>query len=147
MAQRSTAVHAWESLFRAQVQVMRVLSDEFPTHSISITEYDILFNLSREPERSARLRLLNSRVLLSQPSVSRMVDRLVARGYVEKTQDEKDGRGTIVHMTDAGYREFRSVAVKHMESIARVMQAALSDDDLTQLTELTTKVRTATEGC
>ncbi|MCW4456758.1 MarR family winged helix-turn-helix transcriptional regulator [Microbacterium sp. MPKO10] len=147
MPKRSTAVYAWESLFRAQVQVMRVLNDEFPTHSISINEYDILFNLSLEPEHSARLRLLNSRVLLSQPSVSRMVDRLVERGYVEKVQDASDGRGTIVHMTDAGYREFRSIAVKHMASITNVMQAALTDDELTQLTELTTKVRTTTAGC
>ncbi|GAB2522662.1 MarR family winged helix-turn-helix transcriptional regulator [Paramicrobacterium agarici] len=147
MSQRATAVHAWESLFRAQVQVMRVLSEEFPTQSMSLTEYDILFNLSREPEQSARLRLLNSRVLLSQPSVSRMVDRLAARGFVEKIQDAKDGRGTIVRMTKLGYREFRSVAVKHMESITDVMAAALSDDELTQLTELTTKVRRTTEGC
>lgn len=146
MSQRSTAVHAWESLFRAQVYVMRVLNEEFPTHSISITEYDILFNLSREPDRSARLRVLNSRVLLSQPSVSRMVDRLADRGYVEKVQDATDGRGTIVQMTDAGYREFRSVAVAHMASITAIMREALSDDELIQLTELTTKVRTATQG-
>ncbi|WP_437584011.1 MarR family winged helix-turn-helix transcriptional regulator [Paramicrobacterium sp. CJ85] len=144
MSQRATAVHAWESLFRAQVQVMRILHEEFPPGDISLNEYDILFNLSREPERSARLRDLNKIVLLSQPSVSRMIDRLVAKGYVKKGADEKDGRSTIVTMTDAGYDEYRRIAVKHMEAITDTMTAALSAAELERLTQLTTKLRNAT---
>ncbi|KZX20546.1 MarR family winged helix-turn-helix transcriptional regulator [Rathayibacter tanaceti] len=94
------AVTAWESLFRAQVHVMRALSSEFPSKEISLNEYDVLFNLTRQPERRARLRDLNKHVLLSQPSVSRLIDRLAARGHVEKSEDPADARGTIIAITD-----------------------------------------------
>ena len=81
--QRALAVQAWESLFRAQVSVMRQLASEFPKGEISIAEYDVLFTLSTEPGRQLRARDLGRNVLLTQPSVSRMTDRLVRRGLVE----------------------------------------------------------------
>ena len=56
MTEKSLAVDAWESLFRAQVSVLRRLTAEFPTHEISFTEYDVLFNLSRAEGRCLRIR-------------------------------------------------------------------------------------------
>ncbi|SEB43901.1 DNA-binding transcriptional regulator, MarR family [Paramicrobacterium humi] len=146
MPQRSTAVNAWESLFRAQVQVMRELHDDFPANTISLNEYDVLFNLSRQPDHSARLRDINKLVLLSQPSVSRLIDRLAARGYVEKRSDSCDRRGTIVRITEAGFAMYRTVAVKHMASISEVMTRMLNDDELRELTALTDKVRAGTRS-
>jgi len=138
---KTLAIDAWESLFRAQVSVLRQLSAEFPTAEISFTEYDVLFNLSRQPERRMRIRDLIPHLLLSQPSVSRMIDRLAARGLVEKCPDPSDARGTIVALTDEGYRLFTRVAVVHAESIARRVGGTLSGEDLTHLTELCDRLR------
>jgi len=113
---------------------------EFPPGDLSFNEYDVLFNLSRQPERQLRIRDLNTHLLLTQPSVSRLVDRLVARQLVRKAPDPGDGRGTIVFLTDAGYEQFRAVAVTHAESIHRRM-GALSTDELNTLTGLTDKLR------
>ncbi|GAB3617329.1 MarR family winged helix-turn-helix transcriptional regulator [Okibacterium endophyticum] len=140
MASKSQAVATWESLFRAQVQVMRRLAADFPTHEMSLNEYDVLFNLSLQPERAARLRDLNELVFLSQPSVSRLVDRLVARGIVIKEQDPDDRRGTIVRMTAAGFDAYRRVAAAHIDTIANVVGDRLSDDELKQLRSLTDRL-------
>ena len=59
MVDRAVAVAAWESLFRAQVAIMRSLAEEFPSREISFNEYDVMFNLSRQADRSIRLRDLN----------------------------------------------------------------------------------------
>ena len=99
MTDRELAVAAWESLFRAQVGVIRVLASEFPTRTMSLNEYDVLFNLSLQPNHRARLRDINELVLLSQPSVSRLIDRLVARGLVSKHPDPTDKRQVIVALT------------------------------------------------
>lgn len=141
MTDRELAVAAWESLFRAQVGVIRVLASEFPTRTMSLNEYDVLFNLSLQPERRARLRDINQLVLLSQPSVSRLIDRLVARGYVSKHPDPTDKRGTIVAITDAGFTQYREVARLHMQTITDLMGSALDDDELKQLERLTAKLR------
>lgn len=141
MSQKSLAVDAWEALFRAQVSILRQLNAEFPSGEVSLNEYDVLFNLSRQPDRRLRIRDLNRHLLLTQPSVSRMVDRLVSKRLVEKTTDPADGRGTIVGLTDAGYAMFRSVAVTHAESIAEHVGSALTARELVQLTELCRKLR------
>jgi DNA-binding MarR family transcriptional regulator len=143
VADRATAVAAWEALFRAQVSIMRGLSAEFPTQLMSLNEYDVLFNISRAPGRRLRLKELNRHVLISQPSVSRLVDRLVARGLVEKTDDPLDGRGTIVQLTPQGFEEFRRAAIHHMHAITDRVGSALDDDDLHRLIELCDRLRAA----
>jgi DNA-binding MarR family transcriptional regulator len=142
--ERAASVNAWEALFRAQVTVLRELHTEFPTGHLSLNEYDVLFNLSRQPNRQLRLRDLNRHLLLTQPSVSRLVDRLTSRGLLRKENDPADGRATVVCLTDAGYRLFLTVAAPHSDSIARQL-AALSPDELATLTAITDKLRRSIE--
>lgn len=141
MTEKALAVDAWESLFRAQVSVLRRLTAEFPTAEISFTEYDVLFNLSKAPDRRLRIRDLIPHLLLSQPSVSRLIDRLAARGYVDKLPDERDARGTVVALRPEGFELFRRIAVVHAESIAQRVGSRLSPDELVQLTALCDKLR------
>ncbi|KQO83101.1 MULTISPECIES: MarR family winged helix-turn-helix transcriptional regulator [unclassified Frigoribacterium] len=140
MSETSVAVGAWEALFRAQVSVMRELNDCFPTQEISFNEYDVLFNLSNQPERRARIRDLTRHLLLTQPSISRMVDRLTARGIVEKLNDPADARGIIVALTDHGYELYRRTAVAHAATIRRRVGGSLPHDDLVALTDLCTRL-------
>ena len=141
MAERAVTVAAWESLFRAQVTIMRALAAEFPSEIISLNEYDVLFNITRAPGRRLRLKDLNRSVLITQPSVSRLVDRLASRGLVTKIHDPEDGRGTIVAITEEGFELFRRVAYTHVDAITRHVGNSLSDDELRTLTELCDRLR------
>ncbi|MFC4244217.1 MarR family winged helix-turn-helix transcriptional regulator [Gryllotalpicola reticulitermitis] len=141
MRDEARSVAAWEALFRAQVAVMRRLGADFPRNDISFNEYDVMFTLTRAANRALRLRDLTRAVLLTQPSVSRLVDRLAARGLVDKLPDETDARGTVIRLTDAGRDAFHAVARVHGASIDRIVGDALSPDELEQLTRLTTKLR------
>ncbi len=141
MSERGITVAAWESLFRAQVTVMRALAAEFPSEIISLNEYDVLFNITRAPGRRLRLKELNRAVLITQPSVSRLVDRLAARGLLAKSHDPDDGRGTIVSITEEGFALFRRVALAHMDAISRHVGTALDEPELRQLTELCNRLR------
>ena len=88
-----------------------------------------------------RIRDLIPHLLLSQPSVSRLIDRLAARGLVEKLPDENDARGTIVALTADGWELFKRVAVVHADSIARRVGGALTPDELEQLAALCRRLR------
>ncbi|MGG7307789.1 MarR family winged helix-turn-helix transcriptional regulator [Curtobacterium sp. AB451] len=142
-SEKATAVAAWEALFRAQVTVMRALNADFPGGEISFNEYDVCFNLSTQPGRRCRMRELTSHLLLTQPSVSRLVDRLTARGIVEKQPDPADARGVIVALTPHGFDVYRAVAVQHAQTIVDQVGAGLDEAELRTLTELCTKLRTA----
>jgi DNA-binding MarR family transcriptional regulator len=141
MSDRALTVAAWESLFRAQVTIMRALASEFPSEVISLNEYDVLFNITRAPGRRLRLKDLNRNVLITQPSVSRLVDRLAARGLLAKTHDPEDGRGTLVAITDEGFTLFRRVAITHVQAINRHVGAGLDEGELRTLTELCDRLR------
>ncbi len=140
MSDRSEAVDAWEALYRAQVAVLRQIRAEFPDDGISLTEYDVLFNLSRQSGHALRIRDLNKHLLLTQPSVSRLLDRLVARDLVTKSGDPDDARGTVVTLTAEGLAEFRRVGARHSHSIAQKM-TVLSSQELRDLIEISNKLR------
>ncbi|MEV8267255.1 MarR family winged helix-turn-helix transcriptional regulator [Microbacterium sp. NPDC076911] len=142
MTDRRLAIDAWESLFRAQHGVFAEISDDFDD-TLSQEEYDVLLTVTRGEDLTARLRDVTGNMLISQPSVSRLVDRMTARGLLTKCPDPHDGRGSLVRATDEGSALFRRIASRHGASIARRM-AVLSDEELQQLRALTTKLRHVT---
>lgn len=135
----ATPVDAWEALFRAQVSVMRDLRMDFTSQGMTMNEYDVLFNVAREPERRIRLRELNRNVLITQSSVSRLVDRLVARGLLEKCGDPDDARGAICCLTPFGLEEFQRSGAVHMRSIEERL-GVLDESELAALQSICGKL-------
>lgn len=140
MTDRKLALASWESLFRAQHELFAAMASDFDGAPVTQPEYDVLLTVTRAPGMSARLKDVTSNMLISQPSVSRLVDRMVAKGLISKCADPDDGRGAVITATDAGARAFRTVATAHGRSIAQRM-SALDDDELTELKRLTDKLR------
>ena len=116
-----------------------MLSD-FEHSNITQAEYDVLLTVTRSPDMTARLRDITSNMLISQPSVSRLVDRMVTRGLVAKCADPDDGRGALIRATDEGAKAFRALATVHGCSIADRM-SRLDDDELRALRDLAEKLR------
>lgn len=137
------AAEAWESLFRAQVALMRRFAEDDIWHPITMREYDVLFTLSGCRDAGLRLNELNREVLMSQPSLSRMVERLAARGLVSRQSVEADKRGTLVTLTDAGAGLQKTIGRRHVESIRKYLAPALADDELETLLRLCEKLRFA----
>lgn len=140
---RKLATDAWESLLRSQVAMMRELNKQPLFKEVGSREYDVLFNLSRCPSGWLRLNELNDHVLLTQPSISRMVDRLEARGLIRRKSAEDDKRGVLIGLTEAGAQLQKTVGRAHVQHIMELMDAALSDEEMRTLEQLTKKIRAA----
>jgi DNA-binding MarR family transcriptional regulator len=123
---------AWEALLSAHATLIRQFAAEDIWEDVSMREYDVLYTLSKCPE-PLRIKELNRHVLLSQPALSRMVDRLVERGLVERCADPVDGRGVRLSLTDAGRARQRQIGRRHARSVAKAMTAQASTADLRQL--------------
>ncbi len=140
MTDRKLALEAWESLFRAQHELFTRMLVDFDDSGLSQGEYDVLLTVTRSPDMTCRLRDITLNMLISQPSVSRLIDRMVTRELVTKCPDPQDGRGALITATDAGARAFRRVATVHGRSIAEGM-SPLDEDELRALLALTEKLR------
>jgi len=137
------SVDAWEALFRAQVTLVRRFARDDVWGPLSMREYDVLYTLSRAPQRALRLRELAASSLLTQPSLSRLVDRLEADGLVRRGPVEGDRRGKAVHLTEEGARRQREIGRRHARSIDALVGGALDADDLATLERLCTRLRLA----
>jgi DNA-binding MarR family transcriptional regulator len=70
---------------------------------------------------------------VSLPTMSRSVDMLVRRGWVERCVDEADRRQTLVRLTIAGQRLLADCR-RRFEHLIDAKLAALSDDQRARLT-------------
>ena len=130
---------AWEALLSAHAALMKQFAAEDIWADLSMREYDALYTLSkcREPQRLSEL---NRHVLLSQPALSRLVDRLAERGLVERRSDPADGRGVRLSLTDAGRAVQRQVGRQHARSVAHAMTTGLDPGELQQLEAICLKL-------
>ena len=139
---RHPANDAWEALLSAHASLMRGFAAEDVWADVTMKEYDVLYTLSKCPG-PIRLGELNQHVLLSQPALSRLVDRLVGRGLVLRTADPRDGRSVRLGLTEEGLAVQRRIGRRHGRSVAEVMQARLTSAELRQLEEILTKLAKA----
>ena len=131
---------AWESLLAAHVAQFRQLSEHREIWAdISMKEYDVLYTLSK-CDQPIRLTELNQHVLLSQPALSRMVDRLADQGLVDRVVDPGDRRGVRLSLTGEGRAVQRRIGRRHGRSVAREMLKELTPAELRQLEELCRKL-------
>lgn len=140
------AVRAWEALMRAQQVLMQEFSHSDVWHGLAVRDYDVLYNLSKLGNQELRQSDLISQWMIPQPSMSRMIDRLVTRGYVSRRKDPEDGRSSLIKLTDAGRELQRKIARGHVRDVSDRLLGALSLTELNQLESLTTKLVDKTEG-
>jgi DNA-binding MarR family transcriptional regulator len=127
-------IGAWRAFLRAHAQVIRRLERELQDErGMALTDYDVLVQLARADQRRLRMSELADRLLLSRSGVTRLVDRLVADGLVERVLCDDDRRGQWAALTDAGRRRLREAAPVHLRGVTTHFLDRLSADELARL--------------
>ena len=138
---REPRLAAWSAFLRAHARVVRELERELQVEEeMALSDYDVLVQLAAADQRRLRMSDLADRLLLSRSGATRLVDRLVAAGLVERVVCESDRRGQWAALTDAGYRRLRRAAPTHLRGVAAHFLDRLSDDDLASLERMLTPV-------
>lgn len=121
----------WRTFLQAHALLSRRLDEELRAEqSMSLAEYDALVQLALAPERRLRMSQLADRVLLSRSGVTRLVDRLVAAGFVDRMQCTTDARGAEAVMTELGLARLRRASRTHLRGIDHYFIGPLSEDEL-----------------
>jgi DNA-binding MarR family transcriptional regulator len=130
-------MRAWRNLLRAHAQVTRILEGELDErHNLPLASYDVLVQLSEAPGRALRMSELADAVLLSRSGLTRLVDRLVKEGLVERRSCPSDLRGTLAALTPAGFDRLRAASGTHLRGVARHVLSCYSPDELEVLGNL-----------
>src|SRR5690606_23230121 len=118
----------------------RARRDAFASSGLEPWEFDVLAALRREgPPFHASPKALLQQTLVSSGTMTNRIDRLVARGFVERHTDPHDGRGVVVAMTDAG-RDAVDNAMGELVAREAELLGALSAADQERLAGLLRKL-------
>jgi DNA-binding MarR family transcriptional regulator len=133
---------AWVAMLHAYARMMGRLSKDLDhAGKVPIGTYDVLVQLSEAGGR-IRLRDLVHKVVLSQPGLSRKVERMEVDGLVSRRPDPRDGRGVIVALTRAGRAALRSAAAVHMTGIDREFADRMTSEEAQVLLEVFNRLQT-----
>jgi len=121
----------WRAFLTAHARITRRLDEELRAeHDLSLAEYDALLTIADAPDRRIRMRQLADRVILSKSGVTRLIDRLVLDGLVERHACASDARGAEAVLTAQGLDRLRRASRTHLRGIEEHFLAAVEASDL-----------------
>jgi DNA-binding MarR family transcriptional regulator len=111
---------AWHAFIRAHARVVRLLEAELEAEQgLSLPAYEVLAHLSEAPEHRLRMSDLAAHSVLTPSGLTRVVDRLVREGYVERARCEGDARVVYAVVTDAGIARVEQAYPTHLSGVRR----------------------------
>lgn len=132
---------AWRTFLRAHARVVRELERELQSEQhLALTDYDVLVQLAAAGDRRLRMSELADALLLSRSGATRLIDRLVTDGLVERVTCESDRRGQWASLTDAGYQRLRQASPTHLRGVAEHFLDRLPPDDLATMERMLDRV-------
>ena len=138
---------AWAGFLRAHAHLVRELDRELEAvHGLPLTQYEVLIRLADAPDGRLRMSELARSVYLSQSGVTRLVDRLEARGLVVREPCPEDRRGLHAHMTDEGRELLAQARPTHLAGVRARFVRHFDDDELRALAEAWERVAPVSQG-
>lgn len=138
---RDPRLAPWRAFLLAHARVVRRLDEELRAeHDLSFAEYDALLTIAQAPERRIRMGQLADEVLLSKSGVTRLIDRLVGDGLVERSACLADARGAEAVLTERGLDRLRLASRTHLRGIQEHFLGVAEGDDLEALERTLTLV-------
>lgn len=131
LAPRDHRLAPWRAFLLAHARIVRRLDEELRAeHDLTIGEYDALVTIAQAPDRRIRMRQLADEVILSKSGVTRLIDRLVDDGLVERSACLADARGAEAVLTERGLDRLRAASRTHLRGVQEHFLSALDDREL-----------------
>jgi DNA-binding MarR family transcriptional regulator len=125
---------AWIGFFVAHGLITRAIDDRLKMAGmVPMDVYDVLLHLEVAPEQRLRLSELADRALLTRSGMTRMVDRLVKQGLVQRKACPLDGRVQYAVITERGLVERERAWEVYRQGIVEFFAGRLTEEEATSL--------------
>lgn len=122
----TAALRLWVILSRAHSAIAAHATADVARHGLTLAEFAILEALyHRGP---MLLGEVQRRILVSSGGITFLVDRLTAKGLVERRTCEADRRARYAALTDRGEALVAEIFPEHAAAVTRAMSALPSDE-------------------
>jgi DNA-binding MarR family transcriptional regulator len=128
-------IAAWKGLLRVHRDQVSALDAQLVRdHKLPLASYEVLMVPAGSEGGRARMSEVADQLLVSRSGLTRLVDRLVRQGWVERTPCEDDARGVYAAITRAGRAKLKAARPAHLDGVRKGFLTKLSDRDLGALT-------------
>lgn len=135
-------------LLESHARLTRVLGAELEAAcGLPLTWYDVMIRLGRSTEGHLTMSQLAGEVSLTSGGITRLVDRMVAAGYVERSGCPTDRRSVYVALTPEGSRKLGEATVEHLRGLDRHLLGPLDETDRQALATALRKLRGGGPTC
>ena len=132
------------NILRTAALLEHAVAERLKPHGLTATQYNVLRILRGAGEAGLCRSDVTSRMITPVPDATRLLDRLEARGYVERRRDTDDRRFVTARITPAGLDLLDEVdgpvAELHVAQLGHMPAS-----ELEQLSALLERARTMTE--
>lgn len=100
----AAAMRVATSVMRAQQLLLARFDEILKPHELTFARYEALVLLHFSHAGELPLSLIGERLMVHPTSVTNIIDRLVAQGFVERRPNPQDGRSVLARLTPTGRR-------------------------------------------
>ncbi|MFY0671971.1 MAG: MarR family transcriptional regulator [Bacteroidia bacterium] len=129
------------NIIYTQYYIHRRIQKLLKPYGLTNQQYNVLRILRGQYPKAANINLLIDRMLDKQSNASRLVDKLHAKGYVEKTTNALDKRNADVKISESGLTLLEEIHPRMQEHIKEF--EVLSLEEAQHMNNLLERIRIA----
>lgn len=123
----------WLYLVRVHDRMQHHLMDHLGSYDLTTAQYDVLAHLSAKPGISQQA--LAQELLVTKGNICGLIDRLSARGLVERRSDPEDRRLNLLYLTSDGEKLAKEAVPAYAEFVQEHM-AGLTTEQLASMRDM-----------
>ena len=125
------------TLFRATDSFSKAIQNDVKQYGLNVTEFGVLEALYHKGKMS--IKELLEKVLITNSSMSYVVDQLTKKAYIQKTRSNIDGRSYECSLTDQGNNLMGKAYKEHKKNLRKIIDV-LSSEEEQKLRELLKRI-------
>src|SRR5215471_6908963 len=141
MATQPTVLNIWRNLHLTDAIICHELNARLAARAgCSLTEHDVLAWVSAAPSQRLRMADLAGLLRVTPGGLTRIVDRTVERGWIQRDRPADNRREVYAVLTSAGRSLLRSARQTYSGALQEMVAGQLADADLSMLLNVSQKL-------
>jgi DNA-binding MarR family transcriptional regulator len=136
-----SVVLTWRSLHLADDAVRRILDERLTAEAgCSLLEHDLLAWLTAQPQRRLQMLKLADMLGVTRGGLTRIVDRLVERGWIDRDRPASNRREVYAVLTPDGQHAIEHARAIYLGALQQTLGTHLNKAELDELARITNKL-------
>jgi len=140
---KTLSIHelAYFNLLRTGSWIEEQIKKALKPYSLTHAQLNALYILYESDPEPVSANDLKSKILVNNPDVTRLMDRLVNKGYVERVMCPENRRKIDISLTESGRTLYRQAHQSVKQALGNFFEKQITEDEAKELRDLMHKLR------